>query len=96
MMREVGRTLLLLYWSVVFMTSVVGNCCLLTSVVTQTTMRTPANMYIANIAISDLLLTLSSVAEIVEFLEGGWTFGDVFCRIHGSLIEVIIFYKILL
>merc|ERR1712159_534776 len=41
---------------------------------------------------SDMLFTLSSIVEITEYIQGKWVFGDLFCRIHGTLIEI--FYTV--
>ena len=48
-------------------------------------LRTPANMLVINLAMSDLLLMISLVPETVYnfFLGGTWQFGDLGCQIHA-------------
>ena len=48
-------------------------------------LRTPANMLIMNLAVSDLCLMISLVPEAVfNFFRGGpWQFGDLACQIHS-------------
>lgn len=49
------------------------------------TLRTPANMLVINLAISDLLLMITLIPESVYnfFLGGPWQFGHLGCQIHA-------------
>lgn len=49
------------------------------------TLRTPANILVMNLAISDLLLMITLIPEAVfNFFTGGpWRFGDLGCQIHA-------------
>lgn len=48
-------------------------------------LRTPANMLVMNLAISDLLLMVSLIPESVYnfFCGGTWQFGELGCQIHA-------------
>lgn len=48
-------------------------------------LRTPANLLVINLAVSDFLLMVSLIPECVYnfFLGGPWQFGDLGCQIHA-------------
>jgi r-opsin len=48
-------------------------------------LRTPANMLVINLAVSDLMLMFSLIPEAVYnfFLGGPWQFGHIGCQIHS-------------
>ncbi len=48
-------------------------------------LKTPANLLVMNLAISDFLLMVSLIPECVyNFFNGGpWQFGDLGCQIHA-------------
>ena len=50
-------------------------------------LRTPANMLVMNLAVSDLILMLALFPECVYnfFLGGPWRFGEMGCQIHAFL-----------
>ena len=48
----------------------------------------PVNILLANIAVSDLMLLIISMPDLVEFYYGRWLLGDFACRLHGALLEV--------
>ena len=48
-------------------------------------LRTPANMLVINLAVSDLMLMFTLIPEAVYnfFLGGPWQFGHIGCQIHS-------------
>ena len=65
--------------------AVAGNVMVLKIFSRFKSLRTPANMLVVNLAVSDLLLILSLVPEaVINFLAGGtWKFGYLGCQIHA-------------
>uniref|UniRef100_A0A182N054 G-protein coupled receptors family 1 profile domain-containing protein n=1 Tax=Anopheles dirus TaxID=7168 RepID=A0A182N054_9DIPT len=62
--------------------SVVGNCSVLAVVATQPHMRTVTNLFLANLALGDLLMTLLCVpfSSVSMFVLQYWPFGGGLCR----------------
>ena len=77
-----------IYYALVFVTAVVGNTLVITAVVMYARMRTVMNIYILNLAISDLLFALLSLFDAVTFILGGWYAGESTCKLQSFLIEV--------
>lgn len=48
-------------------------------------LRSPANMLVMNLAVSDLLLMITLIPECVYnfFMGGPWQFGEFACQIHS-------------
>ena len=48
-------------------------------------LRTPSNMLVMNLAVSDLMLMITLMPELLyNFFTGGpWRFGDIGCQIHA-------------
>uniref|UniRef100_A0A182J7T8 G-protein coupled receptors family 1 profile domain-containing protein n=1 Tax=Anopheles atroparvus TaxID=41427 RepID=A0A182J7T8_ANOAO len=63
--------------------SVVGNCSVIAIVATQPHMRTVTNLFLANLALGDLLMTLFCVpfTFVSLFVLQYWPFGGALCRV---------------
>uniref|UniRef100_A0A182W418 G-protein coupled receptors family 1 profile domain-containing protein n=1 Tax=Anopheles minimus TaxID=112268 RepID=A0A182W418_9DIPT len=62
--------------------SIVGNCSVLAIVASQPRMRTVTNLFLANLALGDLLMTLFCVpfSSVSLFVLQYWPFGAALCR----------------
>jgi len=62
-----------------------GNTMVLRMFARYEVLRTPANVLVMNLTLSDLCLMLSLVPEcLVNFFSGGaWRFGEIACQIHA-------------
>ena len=62
-----------------------GNVMVLKIFSHYTSLRTPANMLIINLAVSDLGIVIGLFPECVYnfFLGGPWRFGSLGCQIHA-------------
>jgi r-opsin len=62
-----------------------GNWMVLRILGSFPSLRTPANMLVMNLAVSDFLLMITLIPECVyNFFTGGpWQFGDLGCQIHA-------------
>ena len=67
--------------------AVAGNAVVLKIFSRFPALRTPANLLVMNLAVSDFLLMLALFPECVYnfFLGGPWRFGDMGCQIHAFL-----------
>lgn len=65
--------------------AVTGNIMVLKIFSHYPNIRSPANMLVINLAVSDLLLMLSLIPEaVINFFSGGpWQFGFFGCQIHA-------------
>lgn len=48
----------------------------------------PANIYLLNMVVADVLLLIALLFRIDSVLRGRWIFGDPFCRIHFFMLSV--------
>lgn len=62
-----------------------GNWMVLRILSRNPSLRTPANILVMNLAISDFLLMVTLIPEAVyNFFSGGpWQFGEIGCQIHA-------------
>lgn len=67
--------------------AVAGNAVVLKIFSRFPALRTPANLLVMNLAVSDFLLMLALFPECVYnfFLGGPWRFGEMGCQIHAFL-----------
>lgn len=86
--REAISYIFFVYYGVVFMCALFGNLLIILSVCKFTQMRNVVNVFLSNLALADLTFMLLSTFDSWTFLHGKWIFGDVACRIQGTLIEV--------
>lgn len=65
--------------------AITGNIMVLKIFSHYSPLRTPANMLVINLAVSDLMLMLSLIPEAVYnfFCGGPWQFGYMGCQIHA-------------
>ena len=69
--------------SLVIVLALVGNCLVALTVWRCRRLRTPTNVYIVSLAVSDLMVTLSCTwVHLVQQLSEGWVLGAFFCVIN--------------
>ena len=67
-------------YAVIFLLSVVGNCLVILTLVRHKKMRTITNMYLLNLAVSDLLLAVFCMPfTLVPMMMQAFIFGNVIC-----------------
>jgi neuropeptide Y receptor len=87
-------SILILLYSVLIIVGVAGNSLVVLAVVRKPAMRTARNMFIVNLAVSDLLLCLITMPlTLVEILAKYWPLGTFpfVCKILGTLQAISIF-----
>ncbi|CAL8078084.1 unnamed protein product [Orchesella dallaii] len=72
----------------------IGNCLAVSSVIRKPSMRTPRNMFIINLAVSDLLLCVVTMpVTLMEIVTVYWPLGNhvYLCKLFGCLQAISIF-----
>ncbi|XP_044754601.1 neuropeptide F receptor [Coccinella septempunctata] len=85
---EPAYTTLIVMYGILIVVGALGNTLVIISVVRKAAMRTPRNMFILNLAISDLLLcTITMPLTLMEILTKYFPLGDneFVCKIIGTL-----------
>nr|QIW86034.1 opsin M6 [Neogonodactylus oerstedii] len=75
---------------ILFTISFVGNSVVINLFFKSKSLRTPANMLVVNVAVSDLLMTLSNYPMFIYncFHGGVWMFSAFWCSMYGALAGV--------
>ena len=91
----VGNTVyipLLLMYVLLITVGTFGNSLVVLTVLKTSSMRTPRNLFILNLAISDLLLcTVTMPFTFMELVMKYWTLGEIMCKLVASLRATSIF-----
>ncbi|OQR78601.1 neuropeptide F receptor-like [Tropilaelaps mercedesae] len=90
--KELPLVFLLTLYSLLIMTGAIGNGLVCMAVARKPAMRTARNVYIINLAISDLILCLFTMPfTLVELILRYWPLGTVTCKLVGGLEATSIF-----
>ena len=74
------------FYSVIIILALVGNTLVIVIVWRNKRMRTTTNYYLVNLALSDLLVTLTCTwVHLVDDLTEGWVLGSFFCTINSFM-----------
>lgn len=62
-----------------------GNYMVISILTKYKSLRSPSNILVMNLAVSDLMLMLCLIPEaVINFFNGGpWQFGELACQIHA-------------
>ena len=72
-----------------FLISEFGNCFVIYSLVCKKRhYHTAIDSYALSLATADFLLTTLTLFNGLEYLSNEWLLGEVFCKIHGTLVEL--------
>lgn len=73
----------IVFYVITIILSLIGNSLIIIIVFRYKHMQTPTNYYIVNLAISDLMVTIScSWVHLVIALTKDWVLGDFFCKFN--------------
>ncbi|XP_007889734.2 lysophosphatidic acid receptor 6 [Callorhinchus milii] len=72
-------------FSMVFFLGLISNCIALYIFVFSLKLRNETTIYMTNLAISDLLFVFTLPLRIFYYATRNWPFGDVLCKISGTL-----------
>lgn len=73
----------------VFVFGVIGNLLTCIVIYCDRTMHTATNYYLFNLAVSDFIVTFAILLEIFDTLSESYQFGQVFCKIHFTLVLLL-------
>jgi hypothetical protein len=85
---------LIFAYGLFFSFGTIGNCLAVTAVIRKASMRTPRNMFIINLAVSDLLLCVITMPlTLMEIVTTYWPLGnhEYLCKTFGCLQAISIF-----
>uniref|UniRef100_A0A914NEY6 G-protein coupled receptors family 1 profile domain-containing protein n=1 Tax=Meloidogyne incognita TaxID=6306 RepID=A0A914NEY6_MELIC len=83
--------LMILTFAIIFCLSVVGNSIVVVVILQQQSMRSVTNLYLLNLALSDLLLSVVCMPPtLVSSLVYCWVFGDLLCKLLAYLQPVVV------
>nr|ANO39127.1 GCR448 [Schmidtea mediterranea] len=76
----------LLFYIILFTVGIFGNLLILVCIFSLKHMRTISNMFLANLAISDLFIFLiCQPLSLTTIIYSSWVFGEKFCKLQGLL-----------
>uniref|UniRef100_A0A915EGW2 G-protein coupled receptors family 1 profile domain-containing protein n=1 Tax=Ditylenchus dipsaci TaxID=166011 RepID=A0A915EGW2_9BILA len=76
---------------IIFCLSVIGNSVVVVVILQQRSMRSVTNLYLLNLALSDLLLSVVCMPPtLVSSLVYCWVFGDLLCKLLAYLQPVVV------
>ena len=72
-----------LIYVIITILSLIGNVLIIVIVMKNKTMKTVTNFYIVNLAVADLMVTLTCTwVTLVDNLTEGWILGAIFCKLN--------------
>lgn len=74
----------------VILAGLIGNVMVIVTVAAKKSMWTPCNLFIMNIAVADLLVSIMLTPLRMAELFVGWPLGEFLCRFFGPLQDVIV------
>ncbi|XP_043935507.1 lysophosphatidic acid receptor 5-like [Protopterus annectens] len=86
--RTSGHTLHLIGYSVIFIIGLLLNAIALGIFICCLRLNTVVSIYMCNLAVSDLLFTLSLPFRLHYYFHREWPFGDPLCQLSGTLFQI--------
>jgi hypothetical protein len=79
--KMIKNSIIIIGYSIIFIISLFGNCLVFYVILSTRQMRTVTNFYIANLTISDIMMTLVNIPfNVMRFLLDDWPFGELLCK----------------
>ena len=79
---------LMLFYVLVSICAIMSNITILVSIARHLVPQNTVNKFFASLAVSDLLMVVLSFLDCCAYLNGGWVFGEVTCKIQSHLLEI--------
>ncbi|XP_066206602.1 C-C chemokine receptor type 1-like [Saccopteryx leptura] len=92
--RYFGAQLLATLYSLVFVIGLIGNILVVLILLQHKRLKNMTNIYVFNLAISDLLFLFTLVFMIHYYLKANWVFGNVMCKLVFGLYYVGLYSEI--
>ncbi|XP_031549435.1 G-protein coupled receptor 161-like [Actinia tenebrosa] len=72
--------------SLIIAGGIAGNLLILTAIYRYSSLRTMTNVFVANLAVADLLLSVLAMPfTLTSSITEDWVFGNTMCKLHGIL-----------
>ena len=86
-----------LLFCVIGIIGITGNVCVIFIILTDAKMRrSVTNLFIMNLAVSDLLIMLWGVPDIVQFMiNRGWLLGEPLCKLERYVLVVSLYSSVI-
>jgi hypothetical protein len=79
--KMIKNSIIIIFYSIIFIISLFGNCLVCYVIFSTRQMRTVTNFYIANLTISDIMMTLLNIPfNVMRFVLDDWPFGQLLCK----------------
>jgi len=79
--KIIKNSLIIVSYSIIFLISIFGNSLVCYIIFSTRQLRTVTNYYIANLTVSDLMMTLINIPfTIARLLLDDWPFGELLCK----------------
>ena len=79
--KMIKNSIIIIFYSIIFIISLFGNCLVCYIIFSTRQMRTVTNFYIANLTISDIMMTLINIPfNVMRFVLDDWPFGQLLCK----------------
>jgi hypothetical protein len=79
--KMIKNSIIIIFYSLIFIISLFGNCLVCYVILSTRQMRTVTNFYIANLTISDIMMTLLNIPfNVMRFVLDDWPFGELLCK----------------
>lgn len=89
-------SLFIFFYSLIFLIGLTGNCLVAFVVMRNKTMQTITNIFITNLAISDILMCLLAVPFTpISFFLNSWIFGKALCHIVPMILCISVYVSTL-
>lgn len=92
--NKIMTNVMLAFYVIIFVIGFIGNSLVIYVVLWYTNMKTVTNMYILNLAISDILFLVSLPFLITTTLLKHWIFGFAMCKIYFVLFSINLFTSV--
>lgn len=79
---------LVTFYSIVSFIAVTSNMLILLTILRRFVVRNTVNVFLASLAVSDLIMVLLSLFDCFAFINGSWIFGLWTCKLQSVFIEV--------
>lgn len=76
------------FYVLVEVCAIVSNATILIAIIRRLVPRTTVNMFFSSLAVSDIIMVVLSLLDCCAYLNGGWEFGEITCKIQSLLLEV--------
>lgn len=79
---------LVIFYLLVALCALASNITILIAIIRRLVPHTTVNVFFSSLAVSDILMVALSLLDCSAYLNGGWMFGEIACKLQSVLLEV--------